>query len=180
VKRNTLIALGMFTLCLICFTIVYVKTASINNTKMTVQKSDTKDDKLSKTPRASQTSNIEKTESTDTIAPDTPTLKANSSTPVKTSEVPSVAIQPTSTFKDIQNTNTPNPLLTDDYSKEIDFVSTGTVKSAVNTNAEPKNNSQTISVLQPSQTVNIIAKYGGWYRLSDGSYVYKSFITLAQ
>jgi hypothetical protein len=54
------------------------------------------------------------------------------------------------------------------------------VRSGVFTHPVPDTNSIVLNILQKGQAVTIISNTGGWYLLSDGSYVWNSFIQFGE
>ncbi|MEN8904930.1 MAG: SH3 domain-containing protein [Clostridiales bacterium] len=96
------------------------------------------------------------------------TNDGNSNTPENTDEL---ATTPTNS-PEATSINSENEVIFDG-GKE------GIVKSAVFTHPIPETNSENLRTLKKDEKVNIVSEFKGWYKLDDNSYVYSSFINIA-
>lgn len=170
-KKNLFLVFSLFIICIICFTVAYVTTSNIQ------AKKDQKKRQSSENV-ANNYSITYKTQSSSSSPSPIPKNEEDEKTqePIKTKAPTPIPNQSPSEKPKTSDDSTKPSESPNKYNTFVELNEVRKIKSGVYTHPEPKNYPQNDTILEAGTEVKIIGKIGGWYKLSDGSYVFESFI----
>jgi hypothetical protein len=194
-RKGMIVVIGLVTLFMVCFTVSLVVTAKIDDQKQASNQTLTsnKGGTIKPTTKPTKSTTVTPTEAPITIPGVTigPDISARIPTPpiVSIDPYPETLISPDNTIKPvttpkptIKKTPTPTPAISTPKPSTTNpggsTSGTGYVISAVFTHPKPETSSGVVTTLQKGTIITIIGETGGWYELSNGTYVWGSFISL--